>query len=195
MRLLPDPFLAELPAEFDTGRINSTNAFFIDYANSRDASDYPDTWGLQHWEKLPYNQTTTLLSELSDEFDSVHNKGPLLTLALALFGEGSFIAPRAENPEAYATGVVRSRENENRDSQKSDAYIDKALLSWLDSNSRSGPLEKCITNKDGGEDGWGIPDLIVAWLAKFRNDNVTVADAFTHSRISRQKGMNGISGC
>jgi hypothetical protein len=34
--------------------------------------------------------------------DNGYNKGPLLTIAIALFGEGSFLQERIAHPEAYS---------------------------------------------------------------------------------------------
>jgi hypothetical protein len=44
---------------------------------------------------------TTSIPDLAYDENAAPNKGPLLTIALALFGPGSFIADRVTHPEAY----------------------------------------------------------------------------------------------
>jgi hypothetical protein len=50
--------------------------------------------------RLDANDTSDT-TDATLELTTQHNRGPLLTTTLALFGYGSFIAERMERPEAY----------------------------------------------------------------------------------------------
>ncbi|KAL4879461.1 hypothetical protein BJY04DRAFT_229024 [Aspergillus karnatakaensis] len=115
----------------------------------------------------------SFLSEPSNALNGVANKGPLLLIALALFGEGSFIASRARHTEAYATPVLHDRDD--FDMWTSGACVEMIPLNWLDGRTK----DSCIRNRDGGENGWDVADQIVDWLTKFHAKADTVAAAFT----------------
>ena len=69
--------------------------------------------------KLSIANSTTQLS-----LESIANKGPLLTVAMALFGEGSFIANRASRPECYLASKF-----DNNTAQKAE-YGFTSVVTW-----------------------------------------------------------------
>ena len=50
-------------------------------------------------DSLTYNQTNS--TDVMFKLQTIQNKGPLLTIALALFGQGSFIAERVAQPDTF----------------------------------------------------------------------------------------------
>ncbi|KAL4939323.1 hypothetical protein BDV06DRAFT_38288 [Aspergillus oleicola] len=127
-----------------------------------------------------HDRRQSQLSEPSETPYEVVNKGPLLTIALALFGEGSFITTRARTPSAYAQTILAEGEDED------DAYwvgsgvcIDTVPLGQLFSEYSPRGINSCISNRSGGKEGWGVGEQIAEWLGNFNNGDGTVANAFT----------------
>ncbi|KAL4789840.1 hypothetical protein BDV19DRAFT_373524 [Aspergillus venezuelensis] len=122
-----------------------------------------------------------VLTEPTEMPYEVSNRGPLLTLALALFGEGSFIATRARNPSAYATTVAYEDDDGEFQWWASSKFcIDTVPLGWLfsDWSSPSG-VNRCIRNDDGGEEGWMVDRQIGAWLENFKGEDWRLENDFT----------------
>ncbi|KAI5364563.1 Putative major facilitator, sugar transporter, major facilitator superfamily [Septoria linicola] len=72
-----------------------SNAIY-DHNNNVKRSDFEDVNG------------TSTVTDSDFALSTVPNKGPLLTTAMALFGQGSFIADRTAHPEAYVNKDVES---------------------------------------------------------------------------------------
>lgn len=103
--------------------------------------------------------------------ETISNKGPLLTIALALFGEGSFIHTRQTHPEAYPS-VVRSKSN--YDSPEPEYAEACTYMTPI-------PGSYCIENVDGGSNGSSVIEEIEQWLLPFIYEPVNVEDAFTYA--------------
>ncbi|KAL4923116.1 uncharacterized protein BDV17DRAFT_277968 [Aspergillus undulatus] len=135
-----------------------------------------------------YERRQLQLSDPSDALDPINNKGPLLTIALALFGEGSFIASRARNPAAYATTVLRDNPTD-AEYRMSVACIDTVPLGWLFSKYPTRGLNRCISNGDGGEEGWDVRNQIAVWLGNFitNEDPADMQSTFTAAAFLANK--------
>jgi hypothetical protein len=137
-----------------------------------------------------------------DQFTSletVWNKRPLLTIAMALFGEGSFIQTRAAYPKAYENPA-------NTSQNATGACVDQAPLGFLfgpqniDPWTYSfNPIFTCITNNGGGVMGTSL----ITWLQKFqfspgKNDgtnNGYLASTFTAAAfLANQAWMGNVKG-
>ncbi|KAL4966396.1 uncharacterized protein BDV14DRAFT_188903 [Aspergillus stella-maris] len=150
-----------------------------------DCKEQGDRWDsiglryhLSHARRQSEAQVVTEPTEMPYE---VKNKGPLLTLALALFGEGSFIATRARNPSAYATTVpLNVGDGEISWIRSSEFCIDTVPLGWLFSE-RSSPsgVNRCVGNNEGGEEGRSVDKQIGAWLENFKGDDWKLGNDFT----------------
>ncbi|KAI9373941.1 hypothetical protein BJX61DRAFT_551929 [Aspergillus egyptiacus] len=93
------------------------------------------------------------------ELEVVPGKGPLFTIAMALFGPSSFINTRSQHPEAYET-FTRHRGSPR---PNAGACIDLLPLIRL---LHPGHTD-CITNYDQRTDASSALYLIVDWLAEF----------------------------
>lgn len=115
-------------------------------------------------------QKRALNGEDSGEIASLPNKGPLLTIALALFGEGSFIANRVQNP-----GTVISEGNNG--TLPNGTCVDYAPLSFLlqtvygYNDWRDGP--GCIYN-NATTDLSSLNGGISLWLRNFQTTDPVV---------------------
>lgn len=108
----------------------------------------------------------------------VQNKGPLFTIAMALFGEGSFIETRAKYPEVYGALVTSNASYSDLPSHYS-ACKDLVPLGHLLSGATK--VNRCITNSDG--ESPEVRYLISYWLMNFlapldQLENVVNAAAF-----------------
>ncbi|RDW61837.1 uncharacterized protein DSM5745_10509 [Aspergillus mulundensis] len=115
----------------------------------------------------------TEITPASNALQDIRNKGPLLTIALALFGQGSFIESHARQPEAYAATVIYDYNKDQNPAHSACRYL-KPFGYMLESIR----LE-CISNSAGGVNGWDVRDLIAEWLNSFHTFPETLANAFT----------------
>lgn len=128
-------------------------------------------------------QATTNSSALLG-LESVPNKGPLLTTAMALFGEASFIANRYFQPEAYIASSFEL--NMSRSGQNAwhcqemvpfaglmvpTAAPDADTLAIID------PLLTCADNMMGNKEE--VYEQIVSYLQLFQYEPAAVSNAFT----------------
>ncbi|KAL9622815.1 MAG: hypothetical protein Q9160_002934 [Pyrenula sp. 1 TL-2023] len=119
---------------------------------------------------------------------TVINKGPLLTVTMALFGEGSFLQTRLTHPAAYY-GIDTSEYDEDRSKAPPTnigACIDLAPLgSLLDDDIGQhvigNNVDYCIKNTDGGTGGTTIERDMVFWIENFRYRPERLSNAFTAS--------------
>ncbi|KAL4874277.1 hypothetical protein BJY04DRAFT_212206 [Aspergillus karnatakaensis] len=125
----------------------------------------------------------TDLTTANTDLQLAKGKGPLLTIAMALFGTGSYIETRARTPELYSA----------------TAFPDfNASPSWPANSSACAyliPLGKllpnyphCVSNSDGGRDGDEIRFEIRSWLEGFlvpaeRLENAFNAAAFIATKL------------
>lgn len=132
----------------------------------------------------PKTRRQATITDDSTALENVVNKGPLLTIALALFGEGSFIATRSAHQSAYV-GVNATRDaNDTVHPANAGDCIDLAPLSLLFVSTEGYPvvtdgLISCIRNTDGLPDGSGVIDEVVEWLINFTyNDTYVLTNVF-----------------
>ncbi|CZR51016.1 uncharacterized protein PAC_00891 [Phialocephala subalpina] len=98
--------------------------------------------------------------------ERVSNKGPLLTISMALFGSGSFLANRIAYPEAYWGA-------NNTDPPNDVSCIDFAPMGRLFSSESGGTTtsadtDNCITNiAGGGGGGRGLGNYMMDWVRNF----------------------------
>jgi hypothetical protein len=114
--------------------------------------------------------------------EGVVNKGPLLTIAMALFGEGSFIQDRLTNPQAY---TYREEDNRDRGNATCLNLTPMGLLLADDSITR-----ECTSTSDGGVGvnssalGREIADLTSIF---FDHDIERLSNAFTAAAFLANK--------
>jgi len=152
-------------------------------------------------------------SEKSNSYDStrlelVQNKGPLLTIAMALFGRGSFPQTRLANPKAYAitsdpTGTSQTVNYTN----DACGYLLPLVSLLLDPRSNvqedkgdtTGRSRPCIFNSEG-QGGAGVRFEVGRWLRLFTNytkperlSNAFTAAAFLANQnwLLNQQGVIG----
>lgn len=129
----------------------------------------------------------------------VANKGPLLTIAMALFGDTSFIQSRQAHPQAYAS-VIDSNVPVEQVPTYAGSCVDLAPLGILlagtsgEDNSTNG-LNYCITNTDGGVNGTDVNTEIAQWLSNFNYDqervkNAIDAAAFLATKVWMQNSVS-----
>lgn len=102
---------------------------------------------------------------------NVINKGPLLTIAIALFGPGSFIQTRYDHPEYYGTQDVSA-----------DGCLWQLPMSNLIPDSDTNyvkPFESCIEVPNGGWNGTHVTWEIMRWLSLFNYDRDSLSTGFT----------------
>lgn len=112
----------------------------------------------------------------------VANKGPLLTIAMALFGDASFIQSRQANAQAYASVI-----DFNVPVEQVPAYVgscvDLAPLNNLlagvgGAYETTNGIDYCISNTDGGVNGTKVNMEIAKWISNFNYDQERVRNAF-----------------
>ncbi|KAL3487213.1 hypothetical protein BJX62DRAFT_246176 [Aspergillus germanicus] len=129
------------------------------------------------------------ITSAADRLQEVYNKGPLLVIAMALFGDGSFIDTRARHPEAYAGTILPDYSSDDwpyPDGMSACRYL-APLSNLLPDITRVG----CISNSRGGENGWNIRHLIAEWLLYFQADPPTLASMFTTAAYLSHKAWMG----
>lgn len=129
----------------------------------------------------------------------VANKGPLLTIAMALFGDTSFIQSRQAHPQAYASVI-----NFNVPVEQVPAYagscVDLAPLAILlagtsgEDDSTNG-INYCISNTDGGVNGTDVNTEVAQWISNFNYDQERVRNAFDAAAFLANKAwmQNSVS--
>ncbi|TKA69315.1 hypothetical protein B0A49_09449 [Cryomyces minteri] len=139
---------------------------------------------------IGYDSITTKRDvTLDDPADSlplerIYNKGPLLTIAMALFGEGSFVANRVTWPDAYS-GINGTRRN-------AGVCVDMAPLSSL-LTDRWGQtkitfsLNRCITNGMSGHGFAGLQAELADWTDNFIDNDERMTNALTAAAFLANK--------
>ncbi len=117
------------------------------------------------------------LTDNSPSLEIVLNKGPLLTVAMALFSNGSYIPMRLAHPSTYA-GIP-----DIHDDDYYAACIDVAPLILLLTNESDdlpiGYNVSCITNLAGGANGSYVNTELAQWIYNFNmNDTERLTNAF-----------------
>ncbi|KAJ5175369.1 uncharacterized protein N7482_001246 [Penicillium canariense] len=112
----------------------------------------------------------------------VANKGPLLTIAMALFGDTSFIQSRQAYPQAYASVI-----DFNVPVEQVPAYagscVDLAPLAILLAGisgeyAGTNGIDYCISNTDGGVNGTDVNTEVAWWISNFNYEEERVRNAF-----------------
>lgn len=97
-----------------------------------------------------------------EALEGLVNKGPLLTLTLALFGNNSWISNRASDPAAYARPPGSDKQ------ELVNAGLCASLTPLMsihsDINGTKSRLSSCISNMAGGDNGEAVNSLIADWL-------------------------------
>ena len=112
------------------------------------------------------------------------NKGPLLTTAMALFGEGSFLATRLKTPEAYY-GINVTRNGDGTYSPpNAGACIDLVPLGFLLADDIGQSVignggDSCISNSAANSDGSDLYEELLQYIANFAYDRERLTNAFT----------------
>lgn len=132
--------------------------------------------------KLSRRQNGLYPSNSSVALESLVDKGPLLTTAMALFGTGSYISARLLHPSAYE-GVARGG-NANLAPPRSNYTTCADLIPMsglLRSVSRS--LRRCIRYGDGDDNNLPVSAHLDDWVSGFRalvdEDVAYLSNAFT----------------
>ncbi|GAD99582.1 hypothetical protein PVAR5_8298 [Paecilomyces variotii No. 5] len=123
-----------------------------------------------------HKRDRTISTNSTRPLEIVPNKGPLLTLALALFGEGSFIHTRQSHPEAYTASVLRNNSNyysPTFDYAEACIYMTPLVSLYGSTN--------CIRNADGGPNVSYVAYEIKEWLSRFNYHTVDVERAFSYA--------------
>ncbi|KAL4955506.1 hypothetical protein BDW69DRAFT_160697 [Aspergillus filifer] len=143
-------------------------------------ANYSIGWNYHQSSYYDRRQAQVLTEPLESTYE-LGNRGPLLTLALALFGEGSFVASRARNPSAYATTILAEGEDDEGAYRWSpDICIDTFPLGWLFSaHLSSSETNACISNRGGKEEEWKVAQEIGRWLANFKGRDEDLSKTFT----------------
>lgn len=112
----------------------------------------------------------------------VANKGPLLTIAKALFGDASFIQSRQAHPQAYASVI-----DFNVPVEQVPAYagscvdltpVPNLLAGVNGAYENSNGIDYCISNTNGGVNGTDVNIKIAKWISNFNYDQERVRNAF-----------------
>jgi hypothetical protein len=108
------------------------------------------------------------------------NKGPLLTIAMALFGHESFLDVELRNPGGYG----------GNDYSTADAL---SCIDFFPMGGIIGDLDTsyCITNEDARRNGFSAEELAARWLGEFFQGNQSLSIAFTTAAfIANQNWLN-----
>lgn len=123
--------------------------------------------------------------------ETVSNKGPLLTVAMALFGHGSFIQTRLSNPEAYAGMVYKTGTGVSALAGWSEyacsvmlpmgsLILDEPMSSYASINYYG--EDTCVLWREGGGgNGTDVHTEVGRWLTLFTNSTSAwrLTNAFT----------------
>jgi hypothetical protein len=143
--------------------------------------------------------------DTSHPLEIVTNRGPLLTVAMALFGEGSFIQSRMANPEAYAATVVRDTNDTDINDHfgwpiNAQTCIDMAPLGHLladnfGDSDLTNSIDHCIMNDAGGPNSTDLNAEIASWITNFNYNNVRLMNAFNSAAFLANQAwmLNDIS--
>ena len=131
----------------------------------------PDIRGSQNDKRASDDNNNTSLISL----EQVPNKGPLLTIAMALFGQGSFIDERVTFPEKYiADGNDGSLANGTCVDYAPLQFLQQVIYGYGDWTTGS----QCIANNDTLTEA-DLQGGISLWLRHFQaNDAEVMANAF-----------------
>jgi hypothetical protein len=171
------------------------------------------TWCLKLWNILTlysdhHNSSSQVnrrqITSVDDGLDLelVLNKGPLLIIAIALFGEGSFIPTRMAHPEAYA-GLTRDKTNSTSVTgwaSNAGSCTDLAPLGFLLADNVGqgvvgNSIATCMTNTDGGPGGSRVDIEIANWIDNFRYLPERLRNAYTAAAfLANQAWMQEMDG-
>ncbi|KAJ5982762.1 hypothetical protein N7451_012862 [Penicillium sp. IBT 35674x] len=121
-------------------------------------------------------------TDASRPLETVVNKGPLLTIAMALFGEGSFVQTRQANPRTYAWSFPAT--NSTLDVPYAGSCVGLAPMSYLLAEDCGTILiedgiSSCIDNTSGGPNGSTVGNEIANWISNFNCGSGRLENAFT----------------
>ncbi|KAL2811415.1 hypothetical protein BJX63DRAFT_444099 [Aspergillus granulosus] len=126
------------------------------------------------WLKRRSEKRETHITPVPGDLQVVRSKGPLLTIAMALFGDGSYIETRAKHPERYGPLVTRNYSSFDQPSHIS-ACRDFVPLGHLLPDARISE-NHCIRNSDGADTG--IHYQVAYWLMNFLEPIDQLENAF-----------------
>lgn len=113
----------------------------------------------------------------------MQNKGPLLTIALALFGDGSFIQVRQAYPQTFASLETNTTVS-GLYPLYTDTCKDLAPLDLLISD------KACIFTDDGGANASDLNEVVAKWINNF-DDPDTMEPVFNAAAfLANQAWMN-----
>ncbi|KAJ5993684.1 hypothetical protein N7451_009408 [Penicillium sp. IBT 35674x] len=125
----------------------------------------------------------TISEDDSLPLETVQNKGPLLTIALALFGDGSFIQTRQAYPQTFAA-LETNTSVSGFYPQYTDTCKDLAPLDLLISDM------DCIVTDAGGANASDLNEVVAKWINNF-NDPDTMKPVFNAAAfLANQAWMN-----
>ncbi|KAL4868288.1 hypothetical protein BDV12DRAFT_197342 [Aspergillus spectabilis] len=110
-----------------------------------------------------HNRRNAIATRPAAELEVVADKGPLFKIAMALFGQGSFIASRAQHPEAYAGTATPNWDETPPWPINSGACIDLAPVGRL------------------------LKDVQAVWVYSFMDDTERLENAFTSAAFLANK--------
>ena len=118
--------------------------------------------------------------------ESVSNKGPLLTVAMALFGEGSFLANHVAWPQVYNAYNGNSLSEDSSAPNNSGACFDLAPMGSLLPGSASTPTGgrsfnamNCISKTTSGLNNSNTEIEMVGFVKMFQYGEELLSNAFT----------------
>ena len=120
-------------------------------------------------DNAPVNSNTISDNNSTSPLESMPNKGPLLTIAMALFGHGSFPDQLLTAPEYFSSYLA-----EDALSCVEFAPMTSLVIEYGDS---------CITNSDIGNSAYALEDLAVSWIRNFNQNSQSLTTAFTEAAI------------
>ncbi|KAE8442481.1 hypothetical protein EG329_003324 [Mollisiaceae sp. DMI_Dod_QoI] len=118
--------------------------------------------------------------------ETLINKGPLLTTALALFGNGSFLSDRVAYPEAYR-GINKTElpYAPHYSPFNTGTCMDLVPMGRLfatpdgSQTSMEGYTDSCIRNIDAQGTSSGVGSILAGWLSNFQDDTTHLSNVFT----------------
>ena len=152
----PGPLLATDPNELCDDMCQSQGIPYY----AEDIYDHNDPHGFEGGLK---KRTTANVNTV----DTLRNKGPLLTIAIALFGEGSFVDDRLMNPSKYITANNTGLPNGTCTDLGPLRHLYDGSQGYLDLNSINNPGKtRCLTN-DAIATEADLEAQILDWLSIF----------------------------
>lgn len=129
-------------------------------------------------DNAPVSSNTTSDNNSTSSLESMPNKGPLLTIAMALFGHGSFLDQLLTTPEIFSSSYLAE-----------DAFscVEFAPMASL----VGGYGDSCITNSDIQHSEGALENLAVSWMSNFHLDSQSLTTAFTEAAFLANQNWLG----